>query len=453
MADNTLVPGTLLKGGKYKIERVLGQGTFGITYLASCNVEVEGQLGKMNVDINVAVKEFFMADINRRLGGSTAVEGSTGQLFADYRKKFRREAEHLASLRHPNIVQVLDVFDDNNTVYYVMQYIDGGSLDAYIQSRGCLPEAKVKTIAANIADALHYMHSRHMLHLDLKPANIMLDREGKVHLIDFGLSKQYGTDGLPESSTSIGAGTPGYAPLEQSAHTDNTFQPSIDVYALGATMYKMLTGQRPPEASTILNDGFPRPLLLQHGVSAWMADIIEKAMSPQRRNRYADTEDLLLALTSNSDIIADIADGPTRISIPAPVYGPPPVEREIEADAPDVYGPLPIATEVKPDPSMVYGPPPVDADGRQAAARGGGSQADRSKATFKGSETIKKKSSLPMVFLVTTIALVVMICLGIRTCGGRTARAFAASDSDSVALDYTDTAALDTTADSFYDYE
>lgn len=73
MADNTLVPGTLLKGGKYKIERVLGQGTFGITYLASCNVEVEGQLGKMNVDINVAVKEFFMADINRRSGGSTAV--------------------------------------------------------------------------------------------------------------------------------------------------------------------------------------------------------------------------------------------------------------------------------------------------------------------------------------------------------------------------------------------
>lgn len=343
MRNKALLPGTTLKGGKYRIESVLGHGTFGITYLASCSVTVEGELGQMSANINVAVKEFFMSEINNRNEGSNAVEGSTGELFTNYCYKFRREAENMAKLRHEGIVQVSDVFDENNTTYYVMQYIDGGSLDSYIIKKGRLAESEVVRLTSEIGDALHYLHSKRMLHLDLKPSNVMLDKNGHAHLIDFGLSKQYDATGNPESSTSVGAGTPGYAPIEQTTHNDSTFQPTIDIYAIGATMFKMLTGQRPPEASDILNEGFPRSLLLQNGVSPYLATIVEKAMSPQRNNRYADIEDMLTAIGDKSNIIADIDDDPT--SFHAPVYGPPPFHenRQRIAPTPTVYGPPPVS--------------------------------------------------------------------------------------------------------------
>ena len=310
MANKTLQPGTLLQGGKYKIEKVLGQGTFGITYLAAYSTVVEGSLGKMNAEIKVAVKEFFMNEVNQRAEGSSAVEGSGSTIFTNYRNKFRKEAQNMATLHHPHIVQVTDVFDENSTSYYVMQYIDGLSLDAYIHQKKRLPETEAIGIAAQTAQALTYMHARHMLHLDLKPGNVMMDREGNVHLIDFGLSKQYDNNGEPESSTSIGLGTPGYAPLEQArgASREKTFQATIDVYALGATLYKMLTGQRPADASVILNDGFPSAYMQQLGISRRTAQAVEKAMAPARRDRFATAADVIAALTDEADIEATVID-------------------------------------------------------------------------------------------------------------------------------------------------
>lgn len=318
MASKTLKTGATLQGGKYKIERVLGQGTFGITYLASYATEVQGALGKMSAEIKVAVKEFFMNEINQRAEGSTVVEESKSNLFSNYRVKFRKEAQNLATLHHPHIVQVTDVFDENNTSYYVMQYIDGMSLNDYIEKKGRLPEAEAIQMAAQIAQALEYMHQRHMLHLDLKPGNVMLDHSGNVHLIDFGLSKQYNANGEPESSTSIGQGTPGYAPIEQ-AHSgghDKTFQASIDVYALGATMYKMLTGQRPADASSILNDGFPYGYLQQLGVSPRVNKAVQRAMAPQRSQRYATAADFISALTDGAGIQATPIDDATLYDAP-----------------------------------------------------------------------------------------------------------------------------------------
>ena len=304
MANKTLQPGNTLQGGKYRIEKVLGQGSFGITYLASYATTIEGALGKMAVDIKVAIKEFFMSEVNQRNEQTHGVEGSSSTIFTNYRIKFRKEAQNLASLHHPHIVQVTDVFDENNTTYYVMQYIEGMSLDSFIASKGRVSAEDAILIAAQIGQALSYMHQRHMLHLDLKPGNIMLDKQGQVHLIDFGLSKQYDSNGEPESSTSIGMGTPGYAPIEQANRMGQgkQFQATIDVYAFGATVYKMLTGRRPDDASVILNDGFPFGFLQQLGVQQNMINAVQRAMAPQRNARFQTVTEFVQALDDGRTI-------------------------------------------------------------------------------------------------------------------------------------------------------
>ncbi|MDY6032772.1 MAG: SUMF1/EgtB/PvdO family nonheme iron enzyme [Alloprevotella sp.] len=291
-----LKQGTLLQGGKYKIEATLGQGSFGITYLGTARFTIHGGLGAMDVVTKVAIKEFFMREMNVRDRDGKTVEGSSSSVFTNYRHRFRREAENLAKLHHPNIIRVYDVFDENGTTYYSMEYVEGLTLDAYIQQHHPLPEADAIAILGRVCSALSFMHSQRMLHLDLKPKNIMYSTKGEVFLIDFGLSKQFGANGEPESSTTIGAGTPGYAPIEQVKQIkDGTFPATLDIYALGATIYKTLTGQRPPEATDILNDGFPDGPLVQLHRSPSLIQVVARCMSPMRKDRYQTVADLLRA--------------------------------------------------------------------------------------------------------------------------------------------------------------
>ena len=295
---DALAAGTTLQGGayRYRIERVLGQGSFGITYLATTRVKVSGALGELEADMKVAVKEFFMKDVNGR-EESTVTSGSKDGLFADYKRKFRREAENLSRLRHPHIVRVLETFEANGTAYYAMEYCEGGCLNELADKRGGLPEEEAVGYAVQIGEALAYMHAHKMLHLDVKPGNAMLRGDGSVALIDFGLSKQYDEEGVPESSTSVGGGTPGYAPLEQAQYREGRdFPVTMDVYALGATLFKLLTGERPPEASAVLNDGFPAGALRQRKVGEATIACVEKAMSPLRKDRYPSVNAMLAAL-------------------------------------------------------------------------------------------------------------------------------------------------------------
>ncbi len=287
--------GTLLQGAsqQYTIDRTLGQGSFGIAYLA--HAQMKGSLG--SIDVPLAIKEFFMKEINMR-DGSTVTGGSSTRdgLFDRYRQKFRREAQNLSRMKHPGIVKVFESFDANGTTYIVMEYLGGGNLDDYIKRRGRLPEDEALRLTRNIGEALSYMHANHMLHLDLKPKNIMLDAQGQPIIIDFGLSKQYDESGVPESSTTVGGGTPGYAPLEQASyHEGNDFPVTIDVYALGATLFKMLTGSTPPQADIILNEGFPFNDL--KSVSQPTIDLIAKSMAFRKGNRYQSVNDFLAALS------------------------------------------------------------------------------------------------------------------------------------------------------------
>ena len=293
--------GTLLQGGKYKIVKKLGQGSFGITYLATAKFTTEGALGKMDVTAKVAIKEFFMSDINGRKEDGSTVEGSTGSIFTNYKKRFRKEAENLSKLLHPYIVKVFDIFDENNTTYYVMEYLSDTNLNKYIIEKNGLPEKECIQLTEKIGEALQYMHKALMLHLDLKPGNIML-RNGEPVLIDFGLSKQFNANGQPETSTTIGQGTSGYAPLEQqnySGDQTNGLPFTMDVYAIGGTMFKMITGQTPPDASSIFNDGLPKKELTIRKVSERLVNVIERAMSPSKKQRYQSVSELLSALNPN----------------------------------------------------------------------------------------------------------------------------------------------------------
>lgn len=290
-----LAIGTYINKGKYRIDKVLGQGSFGITYLATAKFSTDGGLGKIDVVAKVAIKEFFMSELNSRKEDGSTIEGSTGNIFTNYKKRFRKEAENLAKLSHHNIVKVFDVFDENNTTYYVMEYLGDISLNKYIKEKERLPEKECVELSLRIGDALQYMHGAMMLHLDLKPGNIML-YNGEPVLIDFGLSKQFNTNGQPETSTTIGQGTPGYAPLEQQNY--NGIPYAMDVYALGGTMFKMITGQTPPDSSSIFNDGFPKDELTSHKISPWLIDIIENAMAPSKKERYKSITELVSALMS-----------------------------------------------------------------------------------------------------------------------------------------------------------
>ena len=285
--------GTVLEGRNYRYEvvKMLGQGSFGITYLAK--VKMVGTLGALDTNLFVCVKEFFMSEINGRQGMTVTCSSQTG-LYSYYRQKFIHEAEHLGSLEHPNIIKVLERFEANNTAYFVMEFIDGGSLNDYIKQFGRLDISEAVRLIRQIGSALSFMHSRRMLHLDLKPGNIMMRKTGEPVLIDFGLSKQYNAQGQPETTTSVGGGTPGYAPLEQINYRDGKdFPVTMDVYAFAATFYKMLTGMPPKNASDILNEGFDRQPLVSYGISDDVISLIETGLSPMKRNRPQSVDDFL----------------------------------------------------------------------------------------------------------------------------------------------------------------
>lgn len=284
-----LKPDTLLQGGKYKITRTLGQGGFGITYEAE----------QVLLQRRVAVKEFFMKDCCERGEDTCRVTVGTGSqrtLVEKFRGKFIKEAQMIAGMDHPHIVRVLDVFEENGTAYYVMDYLSGGSLADKVKTNGPLSTVKAEDYIRQVAGALAYIHSQNTVHLDVKPSNILLNAKDEAVLIDFGISKHYDDSGEQTSSTPVGI-SKGYAPLEQGRDGDvSQFGPSTDIYALGATLYYLITGIVPPEASIVNEDGLKRM-----GVSDRIWYVIEKSMQPRRKDRPQNISEFLSLLDNNVD--------------------------------------------------------------------------------------------------------------------------------------------------------
>ena len=300
---NSLQTGEILFGGRYRIVRTLGQGGFGITYEAE-----QVALGR-----KVAVKEFFMKDCCERDAETSVVSvptQSNRDLVEKFKAKFIREARMIASLDHPNIVRVIDVFEENGTAYYVMENLPGGSLAEKVKQQVRLPEEEALRYIREVSSALSYIHGRNLVHLDVKPSNILLNAKGDAVLIDFGISKHYDESGSQTSSTPVGI-SKGYAPLEQSRDGDvSQFTPATDIYSLGATLYNLVTGLVPPEASIVTEDGLSRPA----GISdeAWRA--IERAMQPRRKDRPQSVASFLSLLKSPSVPAPAASAGPEEIS-------------------------------------------------------------------------------------------------------------------------------------------
>ena len=295
----TLQQDYTLQDGNYRILKVLGQGGFGITYLAI----------QVRLDRKVAIKEFFMKDFCERNETTRQVTlGTAGsrETVNSCRMKFLKEAKHIAKLDHPNIIRIIDVFDENSTSYYVMEYIEGGSLDNKLGTTG-LSMSEATRYILQVAEALKYIHKKNIAHLDIKPSNIMLNGNDEIVLIDFGVSKQYDLTGGQTSVSPVGRSS-GYAPLEQyDPNGVKDFSPQTDIYSLGATYFKLLTGITPPNAFGITKD-FLQENLKAKGVPTEIISIICKSMEKLKENRLSDVCSFIEGLNSISLRVDDSSD-------------------------------------------------------------------------------------------------------------------------------------------------
>lgn len=331
--DNSLPAGFQLKGNErtYTIAETLGHGGFGITYRAKAEVKVGG----IRMKVDFALKEFFMRDdCERQANASIVYSNPARDRVENSRKDFINEALRLKKIgfSHPNIVGFDEVFEANNTAYYVMEYLCGQSLGDYVKEHGPLTEAETVRLMQPVMEAVELLHRNRICHLDIKPDNIMLEQEesGNIRpvLIDFGLSKHYDKEGHATSTINTFGYSEGYAPAEQYRGI-TTFSPGADIYALGATLWHCLTGKTPAPA-----------LDLRAGELA--ATLPDNVSEPMRRtiavmtldqHQRPDSLDTLLPLAADPEpadsAATKIVNAPSREVTPSPApVSPAPIEPE-----------------------------------------------------------------------------------------------------------------------------
>ena len=297
ITSNSLAAGTVVVSPKrkYIIRKVLGSGGFGITYYATYSSMESG----VPVKVLVALKEFFVNADCMREGQQVTCSKTSAVRVDGARQDFINEARRLRKigLDHDNIVKVDEVFEANGTAYYMMEYIEGESLRDFVTARGRLSEADTVALMHPIIDAVAFLHSMKVNHLDIKPGNIMLapTDDGSIRpvLIDFGLSRHYGEDGVLTSSVYGQGYSDGFAPAEQ--YTGITeFSSEADVYALAATMLYCLSGKIPPKA-TDLNDDIIDSLL-PRDTSRHLRPMLHKALALRKADRMKTPDEMLKAL-------------------------------------------------------------------------------------------------------------------------------------------------------------
>ena len=296
--------GTSLKNGdnEYRIVKVLGAGGFGITYKVSAKIKLKNVTGTFFF----AVKEFFMggcdrADDKRTVVVSKSLEQAARLSMEDFITEARR-LNHLSGLSK-HIVQVNEVFKENNTAYYVMEFLDGGNLQDIVEKDGPMTEQKAISVIKPVANALSLIHKEFILHQDVKPENIVMKHDpdtGESYpvIIDFGISKHFSKDGKPTSAPLAKGASDGYAPIEQYSRIES-FQPKIDVYALAATLLYLISGKSPKSAFEItpaqIKDCIPS------AVSQSTADAILHAMKKLAEDRTEDVNAFLRELGDKAE--------------------------------------------------------------------------------------------------------------------------------------------------------
>lgn len=326
-----LPPGTVLNG-RYILGRVLGQGGFGITYVAQ-----DHKTGSL-----VAVKEYFPDTMAARTGGPS-VSAYTGQREENFlygKECFLNEAKTLAEfIGNPNIVRVHSYFEENNTAYFVMDYVQGTSLQDYLKQRGRLSWEETKHILEPVIEALASVHSRGVIHRDVTPDNIYITNDGTVKLLDFGAARY----SLGDKSRSLDVVLKhGYAPREQYSRHGRQ-GPYTDVYALGATFYYCLTGRLPPDSIDRQDeDEFILPSSLGVKLPAKAEDALCKALAVSAQDRFQSMGEFYLALNEGGQEPAPPVPprpqpeppGPAPEPFPGPEPGPVPAPGPAPAPEP-----------------------------------------------------------------------------------------------------------------------
>ena len=276
---------------EYVIDKLVGVGGFGLTYLAT----------DQNLNLPVALKEYFPTDIARRGGESdddTSIRptaDSNRETFQWGLTRFLDEARTLATFRHPNIVRVMRFFQANATAYMVMEFVQGASLTDWMRTRRPLPQAAIERIALPLIDGLGTIHRTSYLHRDVKPSNIYIREDGSPVLLDFGSARS--TSGGGELTAVV---SPGYAPVEQ--YSESSAQgPWTDLYAMGGVMYWMVTGKKPVDATARLKND-PQPRAADIGdpalYSSEFLHTIDWALRPDELQRPQSSEEFLTRLRS-----------------------------------------------------------------------------------------------------------------------------------------------------------
>ena len=345
MYSNTADIGSYLRNGAYRIESILGQGGFGITYLADFTT----------LKTKVAIKEFFLSGycVRSTIGNAIHPQSMPAEAYEQYKARFIEEAQTLAQFNHPGIVQVTDIFEENNTAYFVMKYAEGKSLAQLIRERGRIPEREAVNYITRAAEALRVVHRRNILHRDIKPHNILVGEDGNVVLIDFGTARAF-ADGQTITHTTLL--TPGFAPMEQYSGRQKRGA-YTDIYALGATLYNCLSGKAPLSAVDRLSHPAIEPV---PGVSPAVQRTIAKAMEMDPQGRFQDIDAFLENLHARE----------------AAVPEPPPFIYKQHPEAPTE--PLPRAEEPPPPArkgALNAAPAPAPEMPRPAAASGNNSLA------------------------------------------------------------------------------
>ncbi len=336
MARAALKSGYELHNGAscYVIDSVLGKGGFGITYKAYSTLAEDDRKRYF------AVKEFFVEDWCERNEhtGHVASTNPTKDKFENGKRDFFSEAKRLSQVSHSNIVKVYDVFEENNTIYYVMECLEGESLDTYLKAHGSLAETQALALMKPIFDAVEVLHANNMTHLDIKPANIMLKKteggDSVAVLIDFGLAKHYDTDGNPTTTLRQSGYSDGYSPIEQYSGIA-TFSPQSDVYALAATLFHCLTGHRPSKSTELTEQELEEQL--SASVSGNVKDAIVKAMRMSKKSRTQSVTMVIdeLYKTDCTQPVSIVSEEPSISEESQPTYY---LDEEYEDEAPGSRG-------------------------------------------------------------------------------------------------------------------
>ena len=285
-AKHLLAPGTLLHG-RYLLGRALGQGGFGITYIGRDEL----------LNMRVAVKEFYpngYAYRDHAVSNAITITASGQDFFRDGKQKFLHEARTLARFfEEPGIVSVHDFFEDNNTAYIVMEYLDGLTMKRYVAQNGKIPADKLMRAVQPLIRALDKVHAQGIIHRDISPDNIIVLADGSLKLLDFGAAREVGGD----KSMSVML-KPGYAPEEQYRSKGNQ-GPWTDVYALCATLYFCLTGVRPEESverAMNPNNTLRLPSELGAQITPDQESVLQRGLAVRAADRYQSMGELANAM-------------------------------------------------------------------------------------------------------------------------------------------------------------